>query len=199
MFASFIHSRFRCEYGTRDVVRITNATRSPPVRHQKSGANIGPAAPQPAPTARTLPGPSPTPEMPSVQGTPSVQSQEPLRLSGPVTKSAPTVTAKAVDAFVAETGVTPSLAVLLVGERKDSATYVRNKKIACGKVGVAQDKGRDLPASTTEGELLAIIADLNADDSVHGILVQLPLPDHINAERVIDSIAGHKDVDGGLF
>lgn len=95
----------------------------------------------------------------------------------------------------ANTGSVPGLAVVLVGDRKDSETYVRNKKKACEEVGI-QSFGSDLPADVTEEEVLQIVRDYNENPSVHGILVQLPLPSHINEERVLASISIEKDVDG---
>lgn len=93
------------------------------------------------------------------------------------------------------TGVTPGLAVILVGARPDSATYVRMKKRACEETGIASF-GVDYPADVTEEELVAKVKELNADPRVHGILVQLPLPAHINEENVLHAIAVDKDVDG---
>lgn len=92
-------------------------------------------------------------------------------------------------------GHRPGLAVILVGEDPASAVYVRNKVKACEDAGIRSVLER-LPASTTETELLELIARLNADASIHGILVQLPLPKQIDAHRVIETIAPEKDVDG---
>lgn len=92
-------------------------------------------------------------------------------------------------------GVTPGLAVVLVGEDPASQVYVRNKVAACGKVGMHSVMHR-LPAATTEDELLALIDALNADATIHGILVQLPLPKHIEEKKVLAAVAAHKDVDG---
>ncbi len=92
-------------------------------------------------------------------------------------------------------GVTPCLAVILVGENPASVSYVTGKQKALAEVGMA-DRSMHLPESTTEEELLKIIADLNVDSSVHGILVQLPLPKHINEEKVLLAINPEKDVDG---
>ncbi|KAL4428136.1 hypothetical protein ABPG75_002225 [Micractinium tetrahymenae] len=92
-------------------------------------------------------------------------------------------------------GKAPGLAVVLVGERKDSQTYVRNKKKACEEVGIVSF-GTDLPEDVSEEELLKVVADYNADPAVHGILVQLPLPKHIDEQRVLDAISIEKDVDG---
>ncbi|OQR83658.1 bifunctional protein FolD-like [Achlya hypogyna] len=89
----------------------------------------------------------------------------------------------------------PGLAVVLVGDRKDSATYVRMKKKACEKVGI-RTVSVTLPADVTDAALLAQIDALNADSSVHGILVQLPLPAHLNEEVVLNRIVPAKDVDG---
>ena len=92
-------------------------------------------------------------------------------------------------------GVTPGLAVVLVGEDPASQVYVRNKVAACEKAGIHSVMER-YPASLTEEELLERVRALNADDSIHGILVQLPLPAHMNALKVIEAIAAEKDVDG---
>jgi methylenetetrahydrofolate dehydrogenase (NADP+)/methenyltetrahydrofolate cyclohydrolase len=93
------------------------------------------------------------------------------------------------------TGQAPGLAVILVGDDPASAVYVRNKVQACRDVGIRSFADR-LPAETTEAALLARIAALNADPAVHGILVQLPLPRHLDAQNILESIAFEKDVDG---
>ncbi|MEE0885403.1 MAG: bifunctional methylenetetrahydrofolate dehydrogenase/methenyltetrahydrofolate cyclohydrolase FolD [Treponema sp.] len=92
-------------------------------------------------------------------------------------------------------GITPCLAVILVGENPASVSYVTGKQKALAEVGMA-DRSLHLPESTTEEELLKIINELNNDKTVHGILVQLPLPKHINEEKVILAINPKKDVDG---
>ncbi|MEI6099050.1 MAG: tetrahydrofolate dehydrogenase/cyclohydrolase catalytic domain-containing protein, partial [Alphaproteobacteria bacterium] len=92
-------------------------------------------------------------------------------------------------------GITPGLAVVLVGEDPASQVYVRNKHAATIEVGMASFEYR-LPVETTEADLMALVRRLNADPAVHGILVQLPLPSHLNADLVINSIAPVKDVDG---
>ena len=89
----------------------------------------------------------------------------------------------------------PGLAVILVGENPASAVYVRNKQRACDKVGF-QSFSHILPEHTSEAELLALIDALNAQDDVDGILVQLPLPPHINSQEVLERIHPDKDVDG---
>jgi len=89
----------------------------------------------------------------------------------------------------------PGLAVILVGEDPASQVYVRNKKIACEKAGF-NDVSKELPASTTQEEVLALIDELNADPAVHGIIVQLPVPEHIDPEAIIERILPEKDVDG---
>lgn len=99
-----------------------------------------------------------------------------------------------VASFIAETGVTPGLAVIIVGNDPASAVYVRNKGNACAEVGIHSETIR-LPEETTEEELLALIDKLNHDDMTHGILVQLPLPKQISEERVISAISPKKDVD----
>ncbi len=98
-------------------------------------------------------------------------------------------------AALAEKGVSTALAVILVGDDSASQVYVRNKIKACADTGIRSLEFR-MPAETTQQELLAKIAELNADDSVDGILVQLPLPEQINADAVISAIAPSKDVDG---
>ncbi|MDR0403520.1 MAG: bifunctional 5,10-methylene-tetrahydrofolate dehydrogenase/5,10-methylene-tetrahydrofolate cyclohydrolase [Treponema sp.] len=92
-------------------------------------------------------------------------------------------------------GISPCLAVVLVGENPASVSYVTGKEKALAEAGM---EGRDirLPAATGEAELLDLIAKLNGDPGVHGILVQLPLPSHINEDRVINAISPEKDVDG---
>jgi methylenetetrahydrofolate dehydrogenase (NADP+)/methenyltetrahydrofolate cyclohydrolase len=102
---------------------------------------------------------------------------------------------RAVAAVVAHGGQRPGLAVIKVGEDPASAVYVRNKRRACEEVGVVS-LAYDLPAQTPEADLLALIDELNADPRVHGILVQLPLPEHIGRTAVIERIDPAKDVDG---
>lgn len=94
-----------------------------------------------------------------------------------------------------EKGIHPCLAVILVGENPASVSYVSAKKKALAEAGMA-DRSVNLPCGVSEAELLGIIADLNRDTSVHGILVQLPLPSHIDEQKVIAAIAPEKDVDG---
>jgi Tetrahydrofolate dehydrogenase/cyclohydrolase, catalytic domain len=94
-----------------------------------------------------------------------------------------------------ENGLTPGLAVVLVGEDPASKVYVKNKHASTIEVGMASFEHR-LSADTGEAELLALIDQLNADPAVHGILVQLPLPGHLNSELVINRIDPAKDVDG---
>ncbi len=91
--------------------------------------------------------------------------------------------------------LTPGLAVVLVGDDPASHVYVTNKKKACAEAGIASFETL-FPARVTQGDLLAEIARLNADPAVHGILVQLPLPGHIDAQAVINAIDPAKDVDG---
>jgi methylenetetrahydrofolate dehydrogenase (NADP+)/methenyltetrahydrofolate cyclohydrolase len=92
-------------------------------------------------------------------------------------------------------GQPPGLAVILVGDDPASAVYVRNKVKACEETGIRSFFAH-LPATTTERELLAQIARLNRDTAVHGILVQLPLPKHLDARRILETIDFEKDVDG---
>lgn len=102
--------------------------------------------------------------------------------------------AKRVEELKAK-GVTPALSVILVGDNPASVSYVTGKQKALAEAGMV-DKSIHLPESTSEQELLDLIAKLNADPSVHGILVQLPLPKHINEEKVTLAIDPKKDVDG---
>lgn len=100
-----------------------------------------------------------------------------------------------VKVFAAQTGVTPGLAVVLVGEDPASQVYVRNKEKQTTEAGMVSMSHR-LSATTGEDELLALVRQLNGDPAVHGILVQFPVPDHISQQRVIDTISPDKDVDG---
>jgi methylenetetrahydrofolate dehydrogenase (NADP+)/methenyltetrahydrofolate cyclohydrolase len=97
-------------------------------------------------------------------------------------------------AFKQQTAVTPTLAAVLVGDDPASEVYVRNKRQACEKVGMASQLIR-LSAQTSESELLDLVAHLNDDRGVHGILVQMPLPKQIRAERILDAVVANKDVD----
>ncbi len=103
--------------------------------------------------------------------------------------------ATGVAAFTAQHGRAPGLTVVLVGDDPASAVYVGSKGKATREAGMISGEHR-LPASTSEAELLALVASLNADPAVDGILVQMPLPKHINSDRVIAAIDPAKDVDG---
>ena len=92
-------------------------------------------------------------------------------------------------------GITPCLAVILVGENPASVSYVTGKRKALAEAGMA-DRSEVLPENTSEADLLALIEKLNNDPTVHGILVQLPLPKHINEDKIIMAISPEKDVDG---
>ncbi len=92
-------------------------------------------------------------------------------------------------------GVTPGLTVVRVGEDPASAIYVRGKRKACEEVGIDSVE-HHLPAATSQPELVALVARLNADPSVHGILVQLPLPDHLDEDVVLEAVDPRKDADG---
>ncbi len=94
-----------------------------------------------------------------------------------------------------EQGVTPGLAVVLVGDDPASRVYVTMKEKACEKAGIFSDEHK-LPAETTEAQLLALIEELNNDQRIDGILVQLPLPDHIDESKILESISPVKDADG---
>ena len=94
-----------------------------------------------------------------------------------------------------EQGISVCLAVVQVGNDPASTVYVRNKKKACAYVGI-ESRAYELPEETTEEELVKLVEELNQDDTVNGILVQLPLPRHINEDRIIRTISPDKDVDG---
>ena len=103
--------------------------------------------------------------------------------------------ARGVAALKAEKGVTPGLAVILVGDNPASVSYVTAKEKACREAGMLSREIR-MPATVAEDELIAAVEKLNADPAIHGILVQLPLPKGFSEKRVIDAIAPEKDVDG---
>ena len=94
-----------------------------------------------------------------------------------------------------KTGKTPGLATVLVGDDPASAVYVRNKNKICGELGF-QSFEQKLSADTSEGKLLQLVEELNSNKDVHGILVQLPLPDQIDSEKILQAIDPQKDVDG---
>ncbi|MEG3638302.1 bifunctional methylenetetrahydrofolate dehydrogenase/methenyltetrahydrofolate cyclohydrolase FolD [Magnetococcus sp. PR-3] len=100
-----------------------------------------------------------------------------------------------VEQLQADHQLTPGLAVVLVGEDPASQVYVRNKKKACENAGIASFS-HELPDTTSEVDLLNLIEQLNGDDKVHGILVQLPLPKHIDEQKVLEAISPAKDADG---
>jgi methylenetetrahydrofolate dehydrogenase (NADP+) / methenyltetrahydrofolate cyclohydrolase len=100
-----------------------------------------------------------------------------------------------VDARLTAGKRAPCLAVILVGADPASAIYVRNKRKACDKVGI-RSIAHDLPANTSEADLFALIDDINKDPTIDGILVQSPLPHHINEDKLIEHISVDKDVDG---
>ena len=103
--------------------------------------------------------------------------------------------ADGVSRLKAEKGVTPGLAVILVGDNPASVSYVTAKEKACREAGMLSREIR-LPAETSEAELVSLVESLNGDPAIHGILVQLPVPKHIREKAVIDAIAPEKDVDG---
>ena len=104
-------------------------------------------------------------------------------------------TAAEVETFLRRTGMRPGLAAVLVGEDPASQVYVRNKRAACQKVGM-ESWLHTLPKETTQTQLLELVAQLNNDPKVHGILVQLPLPRQIEEAAIIDAVTPDKDVDG---
>ncbi|MGN7612185.1 bifunctional methylenetetrahydrofolate dehydrogenase/methenyltetrahydrofolate cyclohydrolase FolD [Magnetococcales bacterium HHB-1] len=103
--------------------------------------------------------------------------------------------AKEIEVLKSKHNYTPGLAVVLVGDNPASQVYVRFKKRACEEVGIAS-LSKELPESTTESQLLGLIHQLNEDPTIHGILVQLPLPKQISEKKIIETISPHKDVDG---
>lgn len=100
-----------------------------------------------------------------------------------------------IKTYISEGKRAPGLAVILVGSDPASQVYVNSKRKSCEEIGIFS-KSYDLPAETTEAELLQLIEQLNYDESVDGILVQLPLPKQIDSTKVIEAILPHKDVDG---
>lgn len=102
---------------------------------------------------------------------------------------------KEVAEFKEKSGITPGLAVVLVGEDPASQTYVRSKEKSTVKVGMYSEVHR-LPADTAEADLLKLVQKLNLDKKIHGILVQLPLPKHIDEDKILNAIDPEKDVDG---
>lgn len=103
--------------------------------------------------------------------------------------------AEQVQAQLAAGRPRPGLATVLVGDNPASHVYVRNKRKACAEAGI-ESFGHELPATASQAEVEALVAQLNADPRVHGILVQLPLPAHLDEERVLGAISIEKDVDG---
>lgn len=113
----------------------------------------------------------------------------------PIAKRIQSEIASAVADFQAETGAAPGLGVVLVGDDSASAMYVRMKRRACERAGL-QSQARILPSSATQAEVEDTVRGYNADPSIHGILVQLPMPAHIDEESVLNEISLAKDVDG---
>ncbi len=103
--------------------------------------------------------------------------------------------AREVEQFHEHSGIRPGLAAVLVGDDPASAIYVRNKKIACEKAGLYPEEYK-LPSSTSQEDLYALIQKLNNDPKIHGILVQLPLPNHIESKIILEAVSPHKDADG---
>ncbi|MBR7184997.1 MAG: bifunctional methylenetetrahydrofolate dehydrogenase/methenyltetrahydrofolate cyclohydrolase FolD [Clostridia bacterium] len=102
--------------------------------------------------------------------------------------------AEETKAFIAETGITPGLAVIIVGDNPASQVYVRNKRRACEEIGYYSE-AYELPTETTQEELMALVRRLNGEEKIHGILVQLPLPKHLDEHEVLLAIDPKKDVD----
>jgi len=125
----------------------------------------------------------------------STQASEPIILRSVAEHVFKEIRAK-VDLIQQQSGGTPPcLAVMLVGERKDSQAYVRNKKKACEECGI-KSIGIDLPATASQEQIIQEVKKLSDDPSINGILVQLPLPKHVNHRAVLESITPLKDVDG---
>ena len=103
--------------------------------------------------------------------------------------------AQGVSEIKEQSGITPGLAAVLVGDDPASEIYVRNKRKACATAGMYSEEHK-LSAETSEDELLALVDQLNNDPNIHGILVQLPLPDHINETKILRAVTPLKDVDG---
>ena len=110
-------------------------------------------------------------------------------------KSVKAEVAQKIEQHIAQGKRAPGLAVILVGANPASQVYVGSKRKSCDELGIVS-KSYDLPETTMEIDLLKLIDQLNADESIDGILVQLPLPKHIDSTKVIERIAPHKDVDG---
>lgn len=102
--------------------------------------------------------------------------------------------AEETKALIAETGVTPGLAVIIVGDNPASQVYVRNKRRACEELGYYSE-AYELPTETTQEELMTLVRRLNGEEKIHGILVQLPLPKHLDEHEVLLTIDPKKDVD----
>ncbi len=103
--------------------------------------------------------------------------------------------AKESAAVLAKTGIKPGLATILVGDDPASHLYVKSKQKACDAAGIYIDDSK-LPANTTQADLLVLISQKNADPKIHGILVQLPLPKHIDSKVILDAVSAQKDADG---
>ena len=103
--------------------------------------------------------------------------------------------AQEIERLKSERGVTPGLATVLVGDNPASQSYILMKNKACHKLGLYSEQ-HTLPATISEADLLALIAKLNRSEKIHGILAQLPLPDHIDEHKIINEILPEKDVDG---
>ena len=111
-----------------------------------------------------------------------------------ISKEIQTEIAQEVTQFIGQSGITPCLAAVLVGDDPASEVYVRNKHRACERVGITSQMHK-LPASTRQEELLTLISQLNSAHDVHGILIQLPLPEGIDTLLVLDAVDPQKDVD----
>jgi len=118
-----------------------------------------------------------------------------LILGKPVAQAVRDNVREQISQRVEKNQIRPGLAVVLVGQDPASQVYVKHKRKACDEVGI-NSFAHDLPTETSQEEVLSLIHRLNNDDSVHGILVQLPLPSHLQAPAILDAIAPEKDVDG---
>ena len=137
----------------------------------------------------------PKDEFVSLSSSNSDSRMDPKRLDGKVLAEEIQNELVAQVSELKEKGCTPGLAVVLVGERKDSQTYVKMKKQLAEKVGM-NFVLKDISASVTQEELLNIVQDLNEDKTIHGLIVQLPLPEQINEKEILDAVSYEKDIDG---
>ena len=147
-------------------------------------------------TGRKMATPMPEGSAPGAAAAVAAAAPEPVIIDGKATADAIREELRVrVEEGTKAAGRAPGLAVVLVGSRPDSATYVRMKKKACAEIGITE-YGRDLPEGVSQAELVAVVRELNAIPEVDGILIQLPLPAHIDENAVLQEVSFEKDVDG---